>query len=137
MREIRLTLPLPPSVNTWPRHGLQLHRKKNEYRKMAWARAVTQARPLRDPPARVRVEARFYLRNLRDEDNLKGSLKWAMDALTLKQTGSLRWRQGVYDLCGYLVDDSPDCCRIGRPEQEIDRKNPRLELTITPTDEEW
>lgn len=130
MPEIRLTLPVPPSPNRVPtRHHIARHQSKRRYQREAWADAIRQVRPFRDPPGHVTVHAHFRFHNVRDEDNLKGSLKWALDALRKRQSGK-DWRAGVYSLCGYFVDDDPTHMSLGRVTQEIDRKNKGLTLTI-------
>lgn len=129
---IRLILPLPPSPNDTPSHHMEEHRAKRRYQGRAWLAAVkSQHRPLRDPPARVLVTAHLALENLRDDDNRNGSLKWALDALRQKQRGKLNWRQGLFDKCGYFIDDDPGHLTVGEVTQAIDRDDPRLELSIT------
>lgn len=130
VRELHLTLPLPMSVNNWPRHPMQQHVAKNRYRKKAWAAALSQAKPVHDPPEHAVLSAHFRLRNLRDEDNLKGSLKWVCDTLKQKQTGAMRWRQGIADQKGFFVDDNPAHLHILEPSQEIDRTDPGLDIVI-------
>lgn len=131
-----LVLPVPPSPNKWATHRMVQHRQKRRYQAQCWAAAIQQQRPPRDPPARVRLDATFYIRNRRDEDGLKGSLKWALDALRQQQMGSLRWRQGLYDECGYFVDDNPRVCEVAEPVQHIDRKEPHMLLRIVPVPDE-
>lgn len=105
------------------------HNSKRKYQKRAWADAIRQARPFRDPPAHVTLHAHFRVHNVRDEDNLKASLKWTLDALRQKQSGK-DWRGGVYSLSGYLIDDDPTHMTLGRVTQEVDRKNKGLTVTI-------
>lgn len=130
MYSVRLVLPLPDSVNAWPKHPMAEHRAKRKYQREAWVKACAQAKPTHEPPARVVVRSWFFLRNKRDEDNLKGSLKWVLDALKREQKGDLRWRDGIADEKGYFVDDDPGRATIAEPAQAIDRKNPRLEIEI-------
>lgn len=131
---VKLVLPLPPSVlNNRKAHPMAEYRAKNKYRAECWAAAIKQVMPRarEDLPERVRVRATFYVRNRRDEaDNLPASLKWALDCLKQEQTGSVKWRQGVYDEKGYLIDDDPAHCIAEQPTQHIDRKNTRLELEL-------
>lgn len=130
---MRLVLPLPPSPNKRSSHWAVEQRAKNEYRAACWIQAVKQAMPraIEDLPAKVIVQATFYLRNRRDEaDNLPGSLKWTLDTLKAKQTGKLDWRQGLYETKGFLIDDGPDHCEALPPTQYLDRKEPRVELEI-------
>lgn len=127
---LRLTLPVPPSPNNWPSHPMQHHREKSAYKRTVWWAACEQSPPMAHPPERVVMFAHFFLHALRDEDNLKGSLKWLVDALKQKQTGEVRWRDGIADTKGYYVDDSPDRLTILEPVQEIDRKHQRVEVTL-------
>ncbi|MFW6198809.1 MAG: hypothetical protein ACOC5E_03195 [Acidobacteriota bacterium] len=133
---IALELPLPPAVNARSSYNAgRRHQQKNAYRRSCWMAAIEQAKPVHEPPARVRIEARFYLRNLRDPDKLKGSLDWVLDALKREQSGRLHWRQGVYLRCGFFVDDDPRHVEIAEPLQQIDRRRPRLEVVITRIEE--
>lgn len=129
-----LNLPAPMSTNQWPKHPMSLHKAKAYYMALAWAEALTnETLPFRDPPPMMQVESTFLLRNLRDEDNLKGSLKWALDAFSASAKGKLKWRSGIMDRCGYWVDDSPRHLRIHEPEQVVTRgyDAQTLKLTIT------
>lgn len=126
---VELVLPLPDSVNRWPKNEFAMHHVKRRYQHTVWAKAYNQTMPPMDPPRRAIMRASFYLRNLRDEDNLKGSLKWVCDALKQSQQ-STKWRKGLGEARGYFVDDNPACLTIAEPEQTIDRKNPRLVITI-------
>jgi len=130
---VRLVLPIPPSPNRWKHHPMELHRQKNAYRKQAWAQAVVQVKPTRDPPERVRVRATFYMARLtRDEDNLTASLKFVGDCLKQRQTGDLWWRQSVADLCGYFTEDDPAHLILEKPVQlrVKTKREERLELEI-------
>jgi hypothetical protein len=92
---------------------------KDEYRSRAWVQAIQQHRPLRDPPEHVTLHAMFLMcRKMRDEDNLKGSLKFTLDALRQKQTGKMRWRHGLFPSFGYLIDDDPAHMTLGDVWQE-------------------
>ena len=106
------------------------HREKREYQRDAWLAAILQEKPPRSPPERVRVQATLYVHNLRDDDNAAGGLKWALDALRQKQSGDLRWREGIADLCGYFIDDDPGHLVLAKPKQVIDRLRPRLDLVV-------
>lgn len=130
MRETRLVLPLPPSPNDWATHPMEQARQKNAYRRKVWIAALKQQRPMMHPPSMVVIAATFYLVNLRDEDNLTGSLKWLIDSLKQEQTGKVRWRQGVADRKGYFIDDDPEHLHISTVSQEIDRGDPRVEIAL-------
>ena len=129
---MRLILPLPPARNaqggrTSPKAA---HWVKRRYQTRAWVAAVQQQRPTLDPPAKVRVTAHFKIYGpLRDDDGL--DMKWVLDALKQKQKGSLAWRLGLFDQCGYFVDDDPSRLELEKPTQVIDRKDRCLVLTIT------
>lgn len=128
---MRLVLPVPPSPNKWKSNPFAQQAQKDEYRELAWVRALKQHRPLRDPPARVRVHATLYLCKLRDEDNATGSLKWALDALRSEQRGHVRWRQGIADKCGYFVDDDPSRLTLTVEQVRVKKRaDERLELDI-------
>jgi hypothetical protein len=130
---ITLTLPLPPSNHrhTGQNH-LALHKRKNAYRRHAWLAAVRKVRPAFEPHTRVRVEAVLYVHNEFDDDNAAAMLKWPLDTLKQKQRGKIDWRSGLYDQCGYLLDDAPKHCEVAPPRQVVDRANPRIELSISP-----
>lgn len=129
-----LRLPLPPSINAMgSMHPIYRGTTKRRYQRSAWTHAVSQLQPLRDPPEHVTVSAHFRVHNLRDEDNLTGGLKWVLDALRQNQTGSLEWRQGVYDRCGYFVDDDPKHLSLGSVTQELLRSDKGVTLTIEVT----
>lgn len=130
---MRLTLPLPPSPNRLKRNPFALQAQKDEYREACWIAALRQSKPDRDPPTKVALAATFYLaRTMRDEDNLRASLKFPLDALRQKQTGAMRWRNGLADKCGYFVDDDPGHLTIALVEQvKVSTvKEERLVLTL-------
>jgi hypothetical protein len=131
--EIRLVLGLPDSPNRWPKHPMVLHRAKRRYQRRVWVEACSQVKPLHDPPSRVEVHSKFYVRNVRDEDNLKASLKWVLDALKQAQKRDEKgrtWRKGLADDKGYFIDDDPAHCRVAEPTQVVDRSDPRVEITV-------
>lgn len=132
---VRLTLPLPPSPNRWKKHPLAFQRQKDEYREAAWLAAIQQHKPTHEPPPMVLLVATLYLaRMMRDDDNLKGSMKFPLDALRRNQTGAMRWRNGLYVEQGYFVDDDPKHLTIVRVEQIKVAKvaDERLVLTLEP-----
>lgn len=65
-----------------------------------------------------RVEAEFFFRDdrRRDQDNAMGSIKAAYD--------------GIVD-AGLVNDDDYDQMKRGEPKFSVDRKYPRVQLTIT------
>ncbi len=124
-----LELPVPMAQNQVSGNFMSAARQKKAYQRAAWTHAITQSRPDRDPPGHVTLSAHFRLYGpLRDEDGLW--LKWVLDTLRQHQTGSLAWRQGVYDQCGYFVDDDPAHLTLGPVTQEIDRKHVGLAVTL-------
>jgi len=127
-----LVLPKPPSPNTRSAHPLAEYKRKNDYRRECWATAIKQTKPPRDPAAMVVVSAMFYVTHLMDPDNLAASLKYVYDCLKQKQTGHVRWRQGVYDKCGWMIDDDPAHLTIASIGQKrVPRKVlVRLELEL-------
>lgn len=94
---------------------------KREYQARCWFEAVRQERPDENPPVMVTVHAMLLRCNrgtFRDEDGLKGGLKFLLDALAQKQRGDLSWRSGLFVDRGYFVNDSPRHLRLGEVWQE-------------------
>ncbi len=134
MAALILRLPIPPSPNRLPSNGFALQRVKDRYRGSAWVAACQQTRPTLDPPEHVTLHAMFlFCRKPRDEDNLKASLKFVLDALRQKQQGAMRWRHGLYDKCGFFVDDDPIHFTLGEVWQNrcSSRKAEELIVEIT------
>lgn len=132
---ITLELPEPPSPNDAPRHPMARTRWKNKTKARTWEAAIAQASPVKFPARNVVISSHFRLYNLRDEDNLKASLKYVLDALRLPsnreiEKGQLGFKGGLFLSRGFFLDDNPRECRIEEPTQEIDRKNRGLTLTI-------
>ncbi len=87
-----------------------------KYRRVA--REAVQEEGIETAPwGKASVEATFYFKDKRkrDQDNAIGSLKAAYD--------------GIVD-SGLLKDDDWDSMEREKPRQKIDRKHPRVELTI-------
>lgn len=118
---IEFHLPIPPSRNKVEKaHPIHTHKAKRKYQRAAWAAAVSQHKPFRDPPEQMMIKCHFRLYGpLRDEDGL--DVKWVLDALRQHQVGNQRWRRGLYTECGYFVDDSPRHLIVSKSTQEIDR----------------
>lgn len=137
MREIRLTLPLPPRLTNSgkgrSRHWRSLEREKKTY----WNKlntllllnmmpaGATSGFTIPDPPKTpfgyAEASAVLYLWNPMDDGNALARLKWVEDWLVKR---------------GYLVGDSRKHLRwVGLPDQVIDRKAPRIELTLTPIEQ--
>jgi len=112
----------PPSPNRWPSSPMAIHHAKAKYRAHVWMSAIEQLRPMLDPPQLVKVTITMTLRLLRDEDNLKASVKWLLDALHARQQGKVKWKKGLYTNKAYFVDDSPKHMQLevnqvmGRPQ---------------------
>ena len=133
---IHLKLPVPPSPNALPSHPMELHKVKNRYRRDAWLRAVSQHKPIMDPPEFVTVMAIFYTSQEWDEDNLSAGMKFVLDCLKQKQTGKVAWKQGLFMDAGYFIDDDPSHMKLdGIPIQAINRNDRRVEIIIRWGDE--
>ncbi|MGA7270148.1 MAG: hypothetical protein WB239_03665 [Acidimicrobiia bacterium] len=119
---MKLTLPLPPNLLNARMHWRTRHAKTEAYYQQCtlWAVAGKCPRAPLQMPEKAEVRATVYLWSLMDEDGLTGRLKWPID-----------WM--VYQ--GYLTDDKPKNMSLAKPAQYIDRKNPRVELTVTPIPE--
>jgi len=119
MGEIHLTLPLPPNRANAREHWRVTHRKKTAYYDNAWiALAVQTGQGFYSfgAPERPTLTATLYVWAKMDPDNAVARLKWPIDCM-------VRY--------GMLVDDSEkhlDFTEI--PKQVIDRKNPRVEITL-------
>jgi hypothetical protein len=117
---IRLTLPLPPNVANQRVHWRAKLKQKNSYwnvcSTLRHARKVP--RPPADwPPLKARIAVRLFVWNTMDPDNAMARLKWVLD-----------WLQ-AWD---YIADDSPSALEwAGMPEQQIDRKDQRIEIELT------
>jgi hypothetical protein len=108
-----LTLPLPPSKNDEKKvHWAAKQRNRTRWQTeamVAWANAG------RVKFSSCSITPVFYVWGIRDDDNC----------------ASLAFKAILDGLKGRLVpDDSPKYLALQRPEQHIDRKNPRLELHI-------
>ena len=115
---ITLTLPLPPNRGNARWHWRTENRKKKAY----WSQlntlryAGTLPEPWRDTPALVGVRVTLYVWARMDRDNAMARMKWVMDWLEA-------WE--------YIANDGAGVKWAGLPEQVIDRKDPRVEVTLT------
>jgi len=114
----KLVFPLPVNIANSRMHWAERNRKKKAY----WAHLDLEVYKGTIPPAPdepvAKAEAWDHWRiwNRSDQDNLRARLKWVQDWLVTR---------------GYLADDTADVLTFPEhPTQEIDRKRPRLELTI-------
>ncbi|TVP60698.1 MAG: hypothetical protein EA351_00380 [Gemmatimonadales bacterium] len=121
--EIKLTLPLPLNIA-----NSRMHWRAKNGRKVAYFAECNAWRLRRDNPAnwggdtpdRVAITARLYVWAQMDVDNLVARMKWPLD-----------WLQDAE----YIVDDrAPHLRWAAMPTQEIDRKNRRIEITLTRED---
>ena len=115
LRTITLTFPMPPNLANARMHWAAKYKRQN-----AWAlKALALERKLHgvhEPITRARITAVWHTYNRMDDDNAIARLKWCLDLLVRRQI---------------IVDDKrPHCQLAGIPEQYIDRKNPRVEVTI-------
>lgn len=119
---MKLTLPLPPNRANAREHHMVTHRKKLEYYDKATVAILAQKAltPLNRAPLgkRMTLRATLYLWAKMDQGNLVARLKWLED--TLVRTG-------------LLVDDNEKWLDLQMPTQVIDRKNPRVEIELTPS----
>lgn len=123
---MRLVLPLPPNRANARLHWRAVHRAKTIY----WQRCDNVQLlgehgificppPPKAPFQSALLAATLYLHQLMDEDNALSRTKWLGDWLVTRR---------------YLVDDTRDRVRWAAiPDQIVDRKNPRISLTIVPT----
>lgn len=132
-------LPEPPAQtgSRSSRNWRAKWRRKRDAKRKTWAAAITQLRPFRTPPERVRIHAHFRLYARRDPTNLYRDLKPVIDALKAEPAPSdtLAWKQGLFLDRGYFVDD--DHVDFGDVSQEIDRDNRGLTLRLEVLDEDW
>ena len=115
---MKLVLPLPMNLANSRLHWRVKNKRKREYFELLDALLMTRNLP--DPPAKpwkkARIKVHAYLWSPQDEDNLMARLKWPVD-----------WLRNA----GYVVDDrKKNLIYAGIPEQSIDRKHTRLEITL-------
>lgn len=117
---LKVVLPLPPNRANDRSHWRKVHREKKAYYELATFQLLLQS----DYGRRVRAEggdyfnvtATLYVKAKMDDDNAVARLKWPLD--TLVNNGLL------------FSDKRPWCTLTGIPEQQIDRKHPRVEIVI-------
>ena len=111
---VTITLPLPPGKNSesrchWATRNSD-HRKWLHAGELAWMKAG------RVRYGKCELTLHFYVRNIRDEDNL-----WSLAVKSILDSFKGR----------LFVDDSPEYLTL-KVKQAIDRKKPRLEITAQP-----
>lgn len=113
-----LTLPIPPNIANARMHWTAKHRARRAYRDACTALWVARKIPRANKPlAFAEVSAHLYVWSLMDDDNAMARMKFALD-----------WCVHA----GYLMGDSRKHLRWEHvPNQTVDRKNPRLILTLT------
>ena len=115
---LTLELPLPENLGNARMHWrVKLARKKAYWQTL---NTLLAAKKLPKPPAEPITPAlasvHFYVWNVMDRGNAMARLKWIEDWLTAH---------------GYIADDSPEHLDYaGFPEQTIDRRNQRVEVTV-------
>lgn len=116
---VTLTVPLPPNIANGRMHWrVKLNAKKAYWETLDTMRQIKllpAPKPVDGPAV---ISATLYLYAHMDDDNAMHRCKYALDWLVTN---------------GYLRGDSrKDITWAGLPHQVIDRKNPRVELTLTP-----
>lgn len=134
-KPILLILPLPPNPNSAELRGrhwtVRRSKKAGYYADCIVAMSEQRVPWPREPWERARVDCYFLVRNLLDEDdNLPGMRKWILDFLSCETIHSTRLGLSYAPGTGFFRDDSPRNLDRGELRQAIDRKNPRVELTI-------
>jgi hypothetical protein len=122
--DVRFVLPLPPNRANDRSHWRKVAREKKAYREdldilqlVGLRHPFMVPRPPDAPLRRVEVRATLYVHQLMDEGNALNRLKWLEDWLVTR---------------GYIMDDDRESLRWAAiPDQIVDRKNPRVELTIS------
>lgn len=115
---MKLTVPLPPNAANSRRHWRVALKQKKEYwlalDYMQLAGRIPHAPMTPLDPALIAVT--LYLHNPMDHDNAMSRLKILLD-----------WLKAA----SYIGDDSPSRLKwVGLPDQFVDRRNPRVELTL-------
>ena len=127
---MKLTLPLPPNRANAREHYWVTHKKKKTYYakaelalrgQCAWVMNMATGRPRvraeRPCTKPMRLAATLYVWAKMDQGNLVARLKWLEDALVNY---------------GLLVDDNEEWLDLQMPKQVVERKNRRVEITLTP-----
>jgi len=117
----KFELPLPTNLGNARLHHMQKVRLKNKWYGQADERVTNGLAPHRPPKplehAIVRIH--FCIHNPMDRDNLGARCKWVLDWLVTR---------------GYIMDDSDKVLTDWLPPtQEVDRKNKRVEVTVSAT----
>ena len=119
---MKMTLPLPVNLGNSRDHWAVQHKRKRAY----WLHLdnAQMFRHIPPPPAtpfqRAHVRWRWFVWNKLDPDNLMARKKWILDWLTTR---------------GYLADDRECNVTLTDLPQVIDRKHPRVEITVEEIEE--
>ncbi len=139
---VEFELPLPPNPNSsrWRKaHWSVRYRDKKQYFAEAYVAMMAQGiRFPREPWKRARVDCKFHVWNLLDEDdNLPVRRKAILDFLTCQRqklsVHSTRQKTTAIAGTGFFEDDSPRNLDRGELEQIIDRSKATgstVEITI-------
>lgn len=120
---MKITAPLPPNMANSRMHWRVKLKAKKAYWESLNNRAMLGQMPLSPGVSRtgwgpMRVAATLYVHNPMDDDNAMARVKWLIDWLVTND---------------YLPGDSRKHIEwAGIPHQVVDRKNPRVELELTP-----
>ena len=109
---MKLVLPLPPNRANARWHWRTEKRKKDAY--FMRCMVALPKRP-RVPFARASMRVTAYTHQEMDVDNLNARMKWPLDWLVR---------------AGFIVDDSPKNLDWLTMEQQVDRKNQRIEVEL-------
>lgn len=113
---MNIKLPLPPNRANARWHWTTEKRLKDEY----YEKAGLWILPQRLKPQHwqtANISATLFVWMLSDYDNLYARLKWPLDFLVINK---------------FIADDSPKVLTWASPlEQEIDRKDSRIEFRLT------
>lgn len=132
---LTIIVPLPPNLTNRGK-GRSSHWRTVRNEQLAYWGELDALRlvgkippPPEQPWERVRARVTMFVHQKMDWSNAFARLKWVEDWLAgRKKHGVPRGEQ-------YIVDDSPDhLIYEGLPDQVIDRKNPRIEILLTPDD---
>jgi Holliday junction resolvase RusA-like endonuclease len=111
-----ITLPLPPNLGNGRLHWRTKQAKRRAYQTNALILMAMESKIPAKPLPKARVTATLYVHQRMDADNLFARLKWPLDCLVRS---------------GWLEDDGPDHLEwAAMPTQVVDRKNPRIEITL-------
>lgn len=114
---VRLVLPLPPNAANSRRHWRKaLAEKKAYWHRLGWTLLPSYSLAPPKPFDPAYISLHYYIWNPMDDDNAMHRAKPLLD-----------WLKGPY-----IVDDSrKHLVWASLPAQTIDRKNPRVEVTLS------